>query len=73
MNLKYVAARVIEQIDVYDIGALDTAVARLRAQGLDATKVGDDKIDFGDGQGPIDVIRNMSDTPTDLAWHWRLV
>ncbi len=54
MNLKYVAARVFEQIDVYDVGALDTAVARLRAQGLDATKVGDDKIDFGDGQGPID-------------------
>ena len=51
MNLKYIAARVFEQIDVFGPSALDQAVAMLQEQGFDATKVGDDKIDFNDGQG----------------------
>ena len=63
MNLKYIAARVFEQIDVFGPGALDQAVAQLRELGFDAIKVTDDKIDFNDGQGPIDVIANMSETP----------
>ena len=71
MNLKYIAARVFEQVDVYGPGALDQAVAGLRELGFDATKAGDDKIDFNDGQGPVDVIANMSATPQgDMNWQW---
>ncbi len=71
MNLKYIAARVFEQIDVFGPGALDQAVAQLRELGFDAIKVTDDKIDFNDGQGPIDVIANMSETPrSDRTWQW---
>jgi hypothetical protein len=40
-------------------GGLDNMVNYLRANGFkDAKMVGDDKIDFGDGMGPIDVIRS---------------
>ena len=71
MNLKYIAARVFEQIDVFGPGALDQAIAELRLLGFDVTKVGDDKIDFNDGQGRIDVIANMSATPrSDRTWQW---
>ena len=69
MNKKYIAARVFEQIDVHHPEALNMAVAVLKAQGWDATIVGKDKIDFNDGLGPVDVIRNMS-TQTNMVWHW---
>ncbi len=71
MNMKYIAARVFEQIDVNDSDALDKAIALLKEQGWDAKMVGKDKIDFNDGQGPIDVIRNRS-AGTNMAWQWNV-
>ena len=70
MDRKYIVARVFEQIDVQDPDALNRAVAVLKEQGWDATIVGRDKIDFNDGIGPIDVIRNMSTQKTNMAWQW---
>ena len=73
MNLKYVSARIFEQIDVNDPQALATAITRLNELGFDATAVGADKIDFNDGQGPIDVVRNASGSGSDSrAWQWNL-
>ena len=73
MNLKYVSARIFEQIDVNDPQALDTALAGLNELGFDVTAVGADKIDFNDGQGPIDVIRNASGLGSSTrAWQWNV-
>jgi hypothetical protein len=60
MNLKHVSARIFDQLDVNDPQALATAITGLNQRGFNATAVGTDKIDFNDGQGPIDVIRNAS-------------
>jgi len=38
-------------------GQLDQTVAAMKAQFPNAKAVGDDKIDFGDGNGPIDVVQ----------------
>jgi hypothetical protein len=73
MNLKYVSARVFEQINVNDSDAVTQAVARLNEQGFNATAVGNDKIDFNDGQAPVDVIRNASGLGSSTrAWQWNV-
>lgn len=74
MNLKYVAARIFEQINVQGLDPVAEAIAVFNEVGIPATQAGDDKIDFGDGQGPIDVIRNMTSggqSPAGgRAWQW---
>ena len=74
MNLKYVAARIFEQIDVYSADPTAAAVAVFNELGIPATRVGKDKIDFGNGQGPVDVVRNMTahgeTSVSGRAWQW---
>lgn len=74
MTLKMIAGRVFEQFDVYSDSAIDDVVQALNAAGVSATKVGIDKIDFGNGEGPVDVIRNAAwldgDTSAGMAWQW---
>lgn len=74
MTLKMIAGRVFEQFDVYSDTAIDGVVSALNAAGISASKVGLDKIDFGNGEGPVDVIRNAAwldgDKSTGMAWQW---
>jgi hypothetical protein len=74
MTLKMIAARVFEQFDVYSATAIDDVVQAFNELGIPATKVGIDQIDFGNGEGPIDVIRNAAwldgDTSAGMAWQW---
>jgi hypothetical protein len=74
MTLKMIAARVFEQFDVYSPTAIDDVVQAFNELGIPATKVGIDQIDFGNGEGPIDVIRNAAwldgDTSAGMAWQW---
>lgn len=74
MTLKMIAARVFEQFDVYSATAIDDVVQAFNDVGIPATKVGIDQIDFGNGEGPIDVIRNAAwldgDTSAGMAWQW---
>ncbi len=74
MTLKMIAARVFEQFDVYSDAAIDDVVKAFNDLGIPATKIGFDKIDFGNGEGPVDVIRNAAwldgDTSAGMAWQW---
>jgi hypothetical protein len=74
MTLKMIAARVFEQFDVYGETAIDDVVAAFNELGIPATKVGLDQIDFDNGEGPIDVIRNAAwldgDKSAGMAWQW---
>lgn len=74
MTLKMIAGRVFEQFDVYSDTAIDDVVQALNAAGVSATKIGTDKIDFGNGEGPVDVIRNAAwldgDKSAGKAWQW---
>jgi hypothetical protein len=74
MTLKYIAARVFEQIDVYSETALDDAIRAFNDAGIPAKRVEPDKIDFGNGEGPIDVIRNAAwldgDKSAGMGWWW---
>ncbi|MFN8060072.1 MAG: hypothetical protein U0Q12_13030 [Vicinamibacterales bacterium] len=74
MGMKYVAARVFEQFDVYSPTALDDAVKAFNDVGIPAQKVGEDMIDFGNGEGPIDVIRSGAyldgDKEAGMGWQW---
>ena len=68
MNRKYISARVFEQINVNDPSALANAVGQLNALGFNAVAVGRDKIDYNDGQPPVDIIQNSGSGPR--AWQW---
>ncbi len=74
MTLKMIAARVFEQFDVYSDTSIDDVVQAFNELGIPATKIGFDKIDFGNGEGPVDVIRNAAwldgDTSAGMAWQW---
>lgn len=50
--------------------SLDMVVQRLNDQGIPAKRVGPDKIDFGNGEGPVDVIRGGTDEVGYHAWQW---
>ena len=51
------------------VGSLPAVVERLRAEGINATQTDMDKIDFGDGYGPIDVIQGAY-PGGGVAWQW---
>lgn len=72
MVLKYVAARVFEQIDCYASDAAEQAVKIFNDLGIPAKVVDFDLIDFQNGEAPIDVIRT---SPTEgggetRGWQW---
>lgn len=65
---KYIAARIFQDYPPMP-ESLPAVVERLRAQGLDARQTDFDKIDFGDGYGPIDVIQGAY-PGGGVAWQW---
>jgi hypothetical protein len=74
MTMKMISARIFEQFDVYSPTAIDDVVKAFNDAGIKATKVGIDQIDFHNGKGTIDVIRNKQylegDTSKGMAWQW---
>lgn len=68
MTSKDVAARIFQDYPPMP-ESLPAVVDRLRAQGINATQTDHDKIDFGDGYGPIDVIQG-SRPGGGVAWQW---
>lgn len=65
---KYIAARIFQDYPPMP-ESLPAVVDRLRAQGINATQTDFDKIDFGDGYGPIDVIQGAY-PGGGVAWQW---
>ena len=65
---KYHAARIFQDYPPMP-ESLPAVVDRLRAQGINATQTDFDKIDFGDGYGPIDVIQGAY-PGGGVAWQW---
>ncbi len=68
MTSKYVAARIFQDYPPMP-ESLPMVVERLKAQGINATQTDHDKIDFGDGYGPIDVIQGAY-PGGGVAWQW---
>lgn len=68
MTSKYQAARIFQDYPPMP-ESLPAVVERLRAQGINATQTDFDKIDFGDGYGPIDVIQGAY-PGGGVAWQW---
>jgi len=65
---KYIGARIFQDFPPMP-ESLPGVVERLRAQGLNARQTDFDKIDFGDGYGPIDVIQGAY-PGGGVAWQW---
>ena len=65
---KYIAARIFQDFPPMP-ESLPGVVERLKAQGLNARQTDFDKIDFGDGYGPIDVIQGAY-PGGGVAWQW---
>jgi hypothetical protein len=68
MTSKYRAARIFQDYPPQP-ESLPAVVERLRAEGINATQTDFDKIDFGDGYGPIDVIQGAY-PGGGVAWQW---
>lgn len=68
MTSKYIAARIFQDYPPMP-ESLPAVVDRLRAQGINAKQTDHDKIDFGDGYGPIDVIQGAY-PGGGVAWQW---
>ncbi len=68
MTSKYIAARIFQDYPPMP-ESLPAVVDRLKAQGINATQTDHDKIDFGDGYGPIDVIQGAF-PGGGVAWQW---
>jgi hypothetical protein len=68
MTSKYVAARIFQDYPPMP-ESLPAVVDRLKAQGINAKQTDFDKIDFGDGYGPIDVIQGAY-PGGGVAWQW---
>jgi hypothetical protein len=68
MTSKYVAARIFQDYPPMP-ESLPAVVDRLKAMGINATQTAFDKIDFGDGFGPIDVIQGAY-PGGGVAWQW---
>lgn len=65
---KYIAARIFQDYPPMP-ESLPAVVDRLKAQGINAKQTDFDKIDFGDGFGPIDVIQGAY-PGGGVAWQW---
>jgi hypothetical protein len=67
-TIKYQAARIFQNYAPMP-ESLPAVIADLKAQGVNATQIGIDKIDFNDGYGPIDVIQGAY-PGGGVAWQW---
>jgi hypothetical protein len=67
-TMKYTAARIFQDYPPMP-ESLPAVVDRLRAVGINAQQTAFDKIDFGDGYGPIDVIQGAY-PGGGVAWQW---
>ena len=67
-TVKYQAARIFQNYAPMP-ESLPAVIADLKAQGINATQVSFDKIDFNDGYGPIDVIQGAY-PGGGVAWQW---
>ena len=67
-TIKYQAARIFQNYTPQPEN-LPAVIADLKAQGINATQIGIDKIDFNDGYGPIDVIQGAY-PGGGVAWQW---
>lgn len=65
---KYIAARIFQDFPPMP-ESIPGVVERLKAQGINARQTDHDKIDFGDGYGPIDVIQGAY-PGGGVAWQW---
>lgn len=68
MTSKYQASRIFQNFKPMP-DSLPAVVEELRAQGINAMQTDMDKIDFGDGYGPIDVIQGAR-PGGGVAWQW---
>jgi hypothetical protein len=68
MTSKYRAARIFQDYPPQP-ESLPAVIERLKAEGINAVQTDFDKIDFGDGFGPIDVIQGAY-TGGGVAWQW---
>lgn len=70
-TVKYVAGRIMARYrpaDWLDAGKREEILAQFRAAGYTPTAVGRDCCDFGDGNGPIDIVQAAS--VGGRAWQW---
>lgn len=65
---KYRAARIFQDYPPKP-ESIPAVIDRLRAEGINVTQTDIDKIDFGDGYGPIDVIQGAY-PGGGVAWQW---
>lgn len=68
MTSKYQASRIFQNFKPMP-ESLPAVIEELRAQGINAQQVSFDKIDFGDGFGPVDVIQGAY-PGGGVAWQW---
>jgi hypothetical protein len=68
MTSKYRAARIFQDYPPQP-ESLPAVIERLKAEGINAVQTDFDKIDFGDGYGPIDVIQGAY-AGGGVAWQW---
>lgn len=68
MTSKYRAARIFQDYPPRP-ESIPLVIERLKAEGIDAVQTDIDKIDFGDGYGPIDVIQGAY-AGGGVAWQW---
>ncbi len=66
-SVKYVAGRIFSNHAATNAG-LDEAWPEILAAFPNASRIGSDKIDFGDGNGPIDVMISSGTGGTGWAW-----
>lgn len=70
-TMKYTFARAVQDLGLLQAPTSDNLQAivdRLAEAGVTATVVSKDKIDFGDGYGPIDVIARTG--TAEAQWQW---
>ncbi|MGD9906092.1 MAG: EF-hand domain-containing protein [Vicinamibacterales bacterium] len=68
MTSKYRAARIFQDYPPRP-ESIPAVIERLKAEGINAVQTDHDKIDFGDGYGPIDVIQGAH-AGGGVAWQW---
>lgn len=68
-SIKYVFGRATQGL-APGANSLDEIIRRLAAQGINAKRVGSDSLDFGLGEGPMDVIRGGTDATGYHGWQW---
>ena len=68
-SMKYVFARATQGLTP-GASSIDEIIRRLAEQGINAKRAGADSIDFGLGEGPMDVIRGGTDATGYHGFQW---